>query len=127
MAVPTAAAPFLVSTYRLGTCHSDSSYGGMARLAPTPGTDLTDDERAQIDRLKALCRRTDAWELECSHTDAGDPWCIVYDRQRHRIMLHIARIDRRYVVVWPPLQRSMTTATMERAIDIALSELVSMT
>ena len=98
----------------------------MVRLVPSPGNDWTEDECAQIDRLKALCRRTDLWELECSHTDAGDPWCIVYDLQRHRVMLHIARIDRRYVVVWPPLQRSMTNATMERAIDIALSELVSM-
>ena len=99
----------------------------MVRLVPSPGNDWTEDERAQIDRLKVLCRCTDAWELECSHTDAGDPWCIVYDRQRYRTMLHIARIDRRYVVAWPPLRRSMTTATMERAIDIALSELVSMT
>ena len=65
--------------------------------------------------------------MECSHTDAGDPWCIIYDRQEHRIVLHIARIDRRYVVVCPTRQRSMNIATVEVAVDMALAELVSMT
>ena len=41
------------------------------------------------------------WSLDCDHTDAGDPWCVIYDQQHHRIVLHIARIERRYVVVWP--------------------------
>jgi hypothetical protein len=97
----------------------------MVGIAPSPGTDWTDDERAEIDRLEALCRSNKHWELECSHTDAGDPWCVVYDRQHHRIVLHIARIERRYVVVWPARQRSMSAATLEKAINIALSEMVS--
>src|SRR6516162_6786824 len=99
----------------------------MARLAPLPGTDWTDDERTQISRLEAVCRNTEHWELECLHTDEGDPWCVIYDRHQHRIVLHIARIDRRYVVVWPPRQRSMTTETMERAVEAAIIELVSVT
>ena len=97
------------------------------RLAPCSGSDWTDDERGNIDRLEALCRKTEHWELECSHTDAGDPWCVIYDRQEHRIVLHIARIDRRYVVVCPTRQQSVTTPTIDRAIDMALAELVSMT
>ena len=39
------------------------------------------------------------------------------------IALHIARIDRRYIVEWPPRQRSVTMATIELAINIALAEL----
>ena len=74
-----------------------------------------------------LCRKTEHWELECSHTDAGDPWCVIHDRQEHRIVLHIARIDRRYVVVCPTRQQSVATPTIDRAIDMALAELVSMT
>ena len=61
--------------------------------------------------------------MECSHTDAGDPWCVIYDQQQHRIILHIARIDRRYVLVWPT--RSAIAPTIDRAIHIALAELVS--
>lgn len=34
------------------------------------------------------------WTLECDHTHSGDPWCIIYDQQHHRIVLHIARIER---------------------------------
>ena len=99
----------------------------MVALAPLPGSDWTDDERAQISRLESLCRSIEHWELDCSHTDVGDPWCVIYDRHEHRIILHIARIDRRYVVVWPPRQRSMNIATVEVAVDMALAELVSMT
>jgi hypothetical protein len=108
-----------------GTCHRAQSFGDMVGLAPSPGNDWTDVERAEIGRLEALCRNTENWELDCSHTDAGDPWCIVYDRHEHRVVLHIARIDRRYVVVWPPRQRSVIRATIEPAVDIALSELES--
>jgi hypothetical protein len=99
----------------------------MAGMAPSPGTEWTDDERSHIGRLETLCRSIEHWEMECSFTDAGDPWCVIYDRREHCIVLHIARIDRRYVVVWPPRQRSVNMATMEAAVDKALAELVSMT
>ena len=39
--------------------------------------------------------------LECSQTDIGDPCCIVYDHEHPRVILHIARIESEYVVVWP--------------------------
>ena len=55
-------------------------------MAPSPGTDWTEDERAHIGRLETLCRSTDHWEMECSFTDAGDPWCVIYDLQEHRIL-----------------------------------------
>jgi hypothetical protein len=93
----------------------------MVTHASLPGSDWTDDERAQISRLESLCRSIEHWELDCRHTDESDPWC-----DEHRIMLHIARIDRRYVVVWPQSHRSINIATMETAVDMALAELVSM-
>ena len=99
----------------------------MVGMAPSPGTDWTDNERAHIGRLETLCRSTDHWEMECSFTDAGDPWCVIYDLQEHRILLHIARIDRRYVVALPLRRPSVNTATMKIAVDMALAELVAMT
>jgi hypothetical protein len=41
----------------------------------------------------------------------------------HRIILHIARIERQYVVVWPREQRSAKTAIMALAVDMALEGL----
>jgi hypothetical protein len=70
-------------------------------IVPFPGTDWTNDERAEIRRLELVCDASEEWSLECSHTDAGDPWCVVYDRHQERIILHIARIDRQYVLVGP--------------------------
>ncbi len=91
------------------------------------GGDWTDAEMAEIDRLRAVCQRSQDWELECDHTDAGDPWCIIYDRDRARIVLHIARIDRSYVIVCPMRERSTRTLTLNKAIDIALDELRALT
>jgi len=94
-------------------------------IPPCPGSDWTDDERAEIRRLEQLCNASDNWSLECSYTDAGDPWCIVYDQHQQSIILHIARIDRQYVVVWPREQRSTKSTIMAVAIDIAVEGLKS--
>ena len=96
----------------------------MTRLPPSPGTDWTDHEREEIGRLEPLCRKLEHWELECTHTDAGDPWCVIYDRRREVVVLHIARIDRRYVVESPARERSVPAPTIEIAIDFAVTDLV---
>jgi hypothetical protein len=97
---------------------------GMDQL-PGNGHNWTDVERVQIRRLEQVCRDAVHWEMECGHTDAGDPWCVIYDRHAHQIVLHIARIDRRYVVVSPTLHRSASKATMDAAVDLALSEMIA--
>jgi hypothetical protein len=96
----------------------------MAELPPSPGTDWTDHERDEIGRLETLCRQIGHWKLECERTDAGDPWCVICDERREWIVLHIARIDRRYIVECPQRHRLMTMATIEEAVDIALDELI---
>jgi hypothetical protein len=90
---------------------------------PLLDQDWTDSERAEIRRLEKVCDASEHWTLECSQTDIGDPWCIVYDQEQHRIILHITRIEGQYVVVWPREQRSAKTAIMALAIDMALEGL----
>jgi len=90
---------------------------------PLPDQDWTESERAEIRRLEKVCDASEHWTLECSQTDIGDPWCIVYDREHQRIILHIARIESQYVVVWPREQRSAKTAIMALAINMALDGL----
>jgi hypothetical protein len=92
---------------------------------PSRGPDWSDNERAEIRRLEKVCDSSEHWRVECSQTDIGDPWCIVYDREHHRIILHITRMERQYVVVWPREQRSAKTASMALAIDMALEGLKS--
>ena len=94
-------------------------------IPPRPGSDWTDDEWAEIGRLEKVCNASKYWLLECSYTDAGDRWCIIYDLDQQSIILHIARIDRQYVVVWPREHRFTRTAIMAVAIDIALEGLKS--
>ena len=43
--------------------------------------DWTHQELCEIDRIRAECAPHSNFELQCSHTDEGDPWCIVYDRE----------------------------------------------
>ena len=94
----------------------------MAMLHPLPGGDWSEGGCAHIDRLRTACKNTEHWELESSCTDAGDPWWIIYDRHQDRIVLHFARIDRRYVIVWPQLSRSASRTTIAAAVDLALAE-----
>ena len=68
---------------------------------PLPGQDWTESERAEIRRLEKVCDAPEHWTLECSQTHIRRP--LVY--QHRRIILHIARIERQYVVVWPREQR----------------------
>ena len=46
----------------------------MKAIPPRPGFDWSGDERAELRRLAQLCDASQDWCLECSHTDAGDPW-----------------------------------------------------
>ena len=97
----------------------------MKAIPLRPGFDWSGDERAELRQLEQLCDASQGWSLECSHTDAGVPWCIIYDQHQQGIILHIARIDRQYVIVWPREQRSHKSAIMAVAIDIALEGLTS--
>jgi hypothetical protein len=62
----------------------------LPMLAPKGGEGWTDAELSEIRRLEIACNRVDRWDLDCERTDAGDPWCIIYDRQQHRIILHVS-------------------------------------
>jgi hypothetical protein len=82
-------------------------------------------EIIQIDRLKRACRRFDCyWDVECGCSDEGDPWCAVYDWRRDRLILHIARIDGRYVTVFAARLGSSSNPTLRAAIDAALTGLL---
>ena len=83
----------------------------------------TSEELREIDRIRAVCVKHGDLELECSHTDEGDPWCVVYDQTRGRIVLHIARIDRCYIIVSPRREKSARSHSMAEAVEIALTEL----
>ena len=63
----------------------------MKAIPPRPGFDWSGDERAELRQLEQLCDASQEWSLECTHTDAGDPWCIIYDQHQQGIILHIDR------------------------------------
>jgi hypothetical protein len=65
---------------------------------PTRG-DWSYREHREIDRIRVACVEHPNLQLEFGQTDEGDPWCIVYDHARDRVISHIARIDRCYTVV----------------------------
>jgi hypothetical protein len=84
----------------------------------------SDHEACELARIREACANGgDRFEFECSHTDEGDPWCVVYDNDNHRIVVHVARLDRRYFVVWPQYERSTRCATIKTAVDGVLEGL----
>src|SRR4029453_13640842 len=97
----------LVFLQRTGTSFAVAHFARMMPLLLL-GHDWTANERAEIRRLEKFCEASDDWILECSHTDAGDPWCVVYDERHQRIVVHIARLEGRLVVVMPRARRGAT-------------------
>ena len=83
----------------------------------------TDGEQREIERLQMKCDRARTWGLECSHTDEGDPWCIIHDIENETVLLHIARIQREYVIAFPVTGEVRKRRTMESAVNLALYKL----
>jgi hypothetical protein len=81
-----------------------------------------EDERGHIKRLEQSCAGRTHWVLACGHTEAGDPWCALYDRWRRRVILRITRIGLHYVVASPQV-RTATKPTMAAAVELALVRL----
>jgi hypothetical protein len=93
-------------------------------LSVTPRRgDWTDQELCQLERIRAECSALLGFELECAHTDEGDPWCIVRDRERELVVLHIARIDCRYVMARASQPKLFRASSLSAAINAALDEL----
>ncbi|MGB7774943.1 MAG: hypothetical protein WBL43_24415, partial [Pseudolabrys sp.] len=84
-------------------------------LSVTPRRgDWTHQELCEIERIRAECAPLPGFELECAHTDEGDPWCIVYDHERELVVLHIARIDSRYVMARASHSKPLTGVIVRR-------------
>src|SRR5262249_5489899 len=93
----------------------------VTALAPPSGVDWTIAEQAEIERLKAFCSDRIDLSFECDKTESGDPWVVLYDRTQELTVLHLARIDRRYIAVFST--RSHWTATLRTAVDLALGSI----
>jgi hypothetical protein len=98
--------------------HPLDPWEGLSALPPTCG-DWTASERKEIGRL-TVCTREFGLDLECGCTDAGDPWCVIYDLHSE-VIIHIARIARRFVIAWPPAAKSARVASLRVAVDLALT------
>jgi hypothetical protein len=90
----------------------------LPTIAPDHG-DWTARERRRIGRLRTLCAANQGWDLGYGCADAGDPWCIVHDREGD-VVVHIARIGRRYVVAWAQGQQLARFASLKAAVDLVL-------
>jgi hypothetical protein len=94
----------------------------MSKLETIKG-DWSEHEHSRLDRIRAECAGYDGLEVECSHTDERDPWCIVYDRERDQVIVHIARIDCRYTVMRASRRQLLTVTSISIAVDAAMGEL----
>jgi hypothetical protein len=93
------------------------------RNAQAFGGGWTQLELCEIDRIRNACRECLQIELIAGESDEGDPWCIVCSQGGEQIILHIARIDRSYLIAWPSRSRLQRTTSIAAAADSALREL----
>ncbi len=57
---------------------------------------------------------------ECQHgtTDEGDPFTDFCEVRTGKLVVHVARIDRRYVIAWPDERNVTRTHDLGRAVDL---------
>jgi hypothetical protein len=91
----------------------------MLLAIPKAQVDWSSGEKSELQRLHTVYRPP-RYEIECSLTEDGDPWCVVYDCVRDEITVHIARIGSRYIVVHPDKNLSRSAAHIKNAIDLAV-------
>lgn len=101
--------------------HSRKCISNVLRLQ----RDWTNEE---LDELASLENQPSGrYFFECSQSDEGDPWCVMFLPGQHEIiLLHIAKIDCRYVVVSPGDGRLLRTKSIADVIGFGLSVLDKM-
>jgi hypothetical protein len=129
-ALPAQRSHLVRSAIRLRGTRPKTKIGhGLARLTRMsnvfrfPRGDWTDEERAELSCLEEYC--ADKYVLECSQTDEGDPWCVVFLQGQHEILLHLAKLDSGYVAVSPRQSRSLRTRHFAEAIRFGRDVLAS--
>ena len=90
----------------------------IAKLAPG-GIPWTMRELVRLTQMQRALARY-GLRVECEHgtSDEGDPFTDVYAVGTGKLVVHIARIGRRYVIAWPDRPAATWTYDLARAIDL---------
>ena len=106
--------------------HQNAKLGGKAREAQVIVTTLpplrggwSAEENDQLRPLGEVADRL-SMTVESGSTDEGEPWYVL-EAADGRVALHVARVDRRYVVAWPHRQGSVKVSSLSRAVDVAVA------
>jgi hypothetical protein len=74
----------------------------------------------KIGRIRVACRVRPSLEFDGGQTDEGDPWCVVYDRQRDQVVMHMARIGSGFIIASPNQSKLQKPATPQAAVNAVL-------
>ena len=86
---------------------------------PEASVNWTSNEKLELERLRTAYP-SPQFEMECDLTEDGDPWCVVSDSGLDRIIVHIARIGRNYIIIFPERNMSKRVAQIKTAIDLVV-------
>lgn len=100
-----------------GTSGREPAAGSVARFPAASSGDWSNEELASIYRaLRLLQGAGVAVEVDRGVTDDGSPWCIFCSAQGD-VLVHIARIDRGYVLDGVGLEAPIRGRTFDELID----------
>jgi hypothetical protein len=94
----------------------------ISTIAPRSGSDWTERELLQLRQLESFCEASDHFEVELGRTDEDDPWWVF--QAQEEIFCYIARVDRSYILSFPSIGRTGTSATIEPLIEAAHAALL---
>ena len=88
-------------------------------IFPEASVNWTSNEKSELERLRTAYPLPQ-FEMECNSTEDGDPWCVVSDPSLDRVIVHIARIGRSYIVIHPERSVSTKVSQLKTAIDLVV-------
>ena len=94
---------------------SDDS--SQVRFLAPPSANWNSCEQSELNRL-AAAYPPPHFDIQFGITEDGDPWCAVSDSGLDRVIVHIARLSRSYVVIFPDRNLNKKVAHIKTAIDL---------
>lgn len=90
----------------------------VAKLAPDR-IPWTMRERVRLTQIQRALVRS-GLNIQCEHgtSDEGDPFADFCEVRTGKLVVHVARIDRRYVIAWPDGSSVTRTHDLSRAVDL---------
>lgn len=101
-----------------GLSAPDQRHAVVLPFGARRGKGWTPQDRADLERVRHVLRAAGLdVDTDEGVTDEGDPWFVIYRPQDDEVLVHIARVDGRYVIDGPALRRPERGGSLRELVE----------